>query len=271
MKKIALLLASIIFIFVCVKNNISASPYSLVDRGNDFLKKKKLKEAEENYKKADAEKPETPEILFNLGNLYYNKKDYDKAIDYFGKSAIKGDNKIEEESLFRTGNSYFKKAENLMDAEFQDSIDNFKKAISFYQDLLKRQPDNESAKINIQRARLLIKQLLDKLKKQQEQQKKEGKEQQNQKDKDKQNEQNKNGENKDQQNKNKNDKNKDQQNKQDKQDKKQQEGKKQDPKKMNANQAMKELKKLQEEDKKNFKKFDDMILQGGQMRGEEWW
>ncbi len=259
-----------IFILYLIQSvTLSASPYSLVDEGNSYLKKKKIREAEASYKKAESQKPETPEIIFNLGNLNYHKKDYDKAIEYFTKASVKGDKKIEIESMFRIGNSYFKKAENLMDAEIQESIENFKKAISFYQDLLKIEPDQNDAKINIQRARLIIKDLLDKLKKQQEEQKKQGnKDQQNknnqkQDDKNKDNKQEKQNDKKDDQNKNKD------QNKDKKQGQKPEP--KTNPKKLNPEQAMKQLKKLQEEDKKKMKKYEDMQINGAMNRGEEWW
>lgn len=140
--------------------------------------------AETEYRKALAKKPNDPQWNFNLADAVYKQKRFDEAAGKFSELADKMTTPVEKARvLHNLGNS------QLMNQKIDESIESYKKA-------LKQNPTDIETKYNLAYAQLLKK-------KQQQQQ------QQNQNNKD----QNKDQQNQDQNKQNQNkDQNKDQQN-----------------------------------------------------------
>lgn len=193
--------------------------HELVTEANARLTAGEFDKALESYKAAEVTMPESPELAYNQGIAYYRLRDFSKAHDAFNRALLTRDRGLEEKIKYNLGNVAYAGAMEKTSADLQQAIDSLKTAIGHFRDALEIDPTDEDAKANIQMAQVLIKDLLDKLKKQQEEQKQ--KQDQN---KDQQQEQ------KDQQEQ-QGDQQKDQQEKQDDQEKKdQQKGGEQDQK-----------------------------------------
>ena len=58
----------------------------MIKEGLKKLKEKKIIEALEFFNKLNENNPYNPDVLFYLGNIYYELNDLDKSIIYFEKS-----------------------------------------------------------------------------------------------------------------------------------------------------------------------------------------
>jgi Ca-activated chloride channel family protein len=197
---------------------------SYVKKGNDLYQQKRYKEAAELYSKAVEKKKESVEGQFNLGDAYYKQKQYDKATEQFTKIAESNKDKaIVARAYHNLGNTL------LEGNKLEESVEAYKKA------LLNNSKDEET-RYNLVYA-------LNKLKKQQ---------QQNKNNKDK----NKNDKNQDKKDQDKQDKNNQDQNKKD-QDKKDQEKQQQQPQpdKLSKEDAQRMLDALNNQEKQTQEKL----------------
>jgi Ca-activated chloride channel family protein len=197
---------------------------SYVKKGNDLYQQKRYKEAAELYSKAVEKKKESVEGQFNLGDANYKQKEYDKAVEQFTKIAESNKNKgIVARAYHNLGNTL------LENNKLEESVEAYKKA-------LLNNPKDEETRYNLVYA-------LDKLKKQQ---------QQNKNNKDK----NKNDKNQDKKDQDKQDKNNQDQNKKD-QDKKDQEKQQQQPQpdKLSKEDAQRMLDALNNQEKQTQEKL----------------
>jgi len=78
--------------------------------------------------------PNNPEILKELGNLYFREGDYDQAIEQY-QASLRIDPSYYK-SLYNLGNTYYK-------------IGDFDKAVSKWQDAIKARPDFDHAYFNL--------------------------------------------------------------------------------------------------------------------------
>lgn len=149
--------------------SFAASTSDLVAEGNRAYRGGKYDEALEAYEKASVDAPESPHIYFNKGASEYMKGDYKKAADLFEKAALKSkDLAFEARSQYNLGNSLFRENERQRDSDLQKSLKMLEKSIIHYQKAMKLDPSIKDAAHNIEIARLTMKQVLDEIKKQQE-------------------------------------------------------------------------------------------------------
>ncbi len=174
MKHLAAIFVIILSFFFCTGWTWFNPFKSKAQEGNELYKAGKYDEALKKYTDAQVEDPNAVSLYYNMGNAFYQKKEYDKSIELYKKSSADTDKNLAENSLYNTGNSCFR-------------MNKFEEAIKYYINALKLKPDDLDAKYNLEMAR------------------KKMKEQQNQ-NKDNQNKQNQN--NQDKQNKDKQDKQK---------------------------------------------------------------
>lgn len=132
----------------------------------------KLQEALDLYTEEETASPESPYLFFNKGVVFFRMEDFDKAIEAFEKAAYNTEDlKLEGKANFNLGNSEYMRGAKLAGSDLEKAIEHFYKSINYYQRALELDSDIPEAERNIEVTRLLVKQLLDKLKEQQEQNK----------------------------------------------------------------------------------------------------
>jgi tetratricopeptide (TPR) repeat protein len=201
--------------------------------GNQLYEQQKYKEAAANYEKALARDPNNATGLFNLGNSYYQQKQYDSSRKIMEATAkMSKDKNGQAAANYNIGNSY------MAQQKWED-------AVRAYKETLRKNPQDADAKYNLSYAEAMMKKQQQDKKDNKDNKDKQDKQNKDQKDKDKQKQDNKD------QDKDKKDKDQQQDNKdqKDKQDKDQQEPQGQ-PSKLSQQQADQLLNALQQEEKK---------------------
>jgi Ca-activated chloride channel family protein len=149
----------------------AASPRSLVRQGNAEYARGNFDEALSKYEQATVELPESPHVAFNQAAAYYSRGQYDRARQAYEKAALKArDTGLESRSQFNMGNVAFRESERHRDSDLQKSLQLCEQSIRHYRQALDLDPGFSEAAENIEVARLVIKTILDEIKKQQDQQ-----------------------------------------------------------------------------------------------------
>ena len=144
----------------------------LVKRGNDSFDRGDLDTAAEYYDLASVKIPESPIVEFNLGNVEYMRGDFAAARSRFEEAALKSrDLSLEAQALYNIGNCAFRQGQRQADSDLEKALEFFKESVEYYSAALEKEPGMPDAAHNLEVARLLIKDLLDAIKKQQEQMK----------------------------------------------------------------------------------------------------
>ncbi len=104
------------------------------------------------------EKPTTPEHAYNLGIDFYNKLDYNKAIDNFLKAFNTEDSKLEQWINYNLGNAAFKKGEKIQEANIQQAQQAYKQALEFFHRAIELNPQDKNAKYNYELTALKLEQ-----------------------------------------------------------------------------------------------------------------
>ncbi len=139
-------------------------------QGNKLYKQGNFNEAINSYDQALLEAPGALEPKFNQANSYYRLDDLSKAMDLYRQIAAESKYmKVVAKAKYNLGNSYFQQGSKQKDSNLQKAIDDLKTAIGSWRGVLDIEPENKKAARNIEVARLLIKDLLDQLNKQQQQ------------------------------------------------------------------------------------------------------
>ena len=129
----------------------------------------KFAEALEGFRKAEVMFPDSAELAYDQAVAHYRLGDLERARESFSRALSTRDLALEQKVKFNLGNcAYAEALERLTD--LQGAIDRLRLAIAHYRDALELDPGDDDARANIETAHLLIKDLLDK-KKQQEQEK----------------------------------------------------------------------------------------------------
>jgi tetratricopeptide (TPR) repeat protein len=205
--------------------NATAQINRFLSQGNELYDQQKYKEASADYAKALARDPKNTTSMFNLGNSYYQQKQFDSSRKLMEATAkMTNDKNGKAAANYNIGNTY------MAQQKWED-------AINSYKETLRKNPQDPDAKYNLSYAEEMMKKQNQQNKdknKQDKKDQKQDKQQQDKKDQDKKD----NKDNKDQQPDNKDQQNKDQQ---------QPQGQ---PSKLSQQQAEQLLNALQQEEKK---------------------
>ena len=151
----------------------AASKEKLVKKGNSFFSTGQYDEAINAYDEAAVDDPESPYIYYNRGTALYKKQDFTAAIDAFGKAAIKSkDILLESKSRFNLGLCFFREGERQKDNDLKKALESYGLSVQSFQEAIDLNPKFEEAAENIEMVRLMMKSLLDEIKKQEEEAKK---------------------------------------------------------------------------------------------------
>lgn len=161
---------SFIVLFIVPDNGaLAASKEKLVKKGNALFAEEKYDKALSAYDKAAADDPESPYILFNKGAALYKKEAYAEAREAFQKAALKSkDIDLEANARFNAGMCFFRKGERQKDNDLNKTLEAYKAGAASFQEALDLDPKFSEAAENIELVRLMMKSVLDEIKKQEE-------------------------------------------------------------------------------------------------------
>jgi len=121
------------------------------------------------YEEASVSLPESPHIAFNKGNALYRKEQYAEAQKCLEDAALKTrDVALESRAKFSIGNCAFREAQRQRDSDLKKALQACERSIGHYQDALKLDPGFQHAAENVEIVRLVMKTILDDIKKQEE-------------------------------------------------------------------------------------------------------
>jgi tetratricopeptide (TPR) repeat protein len=160
----------ILLFLVIVQAAFADSARDSTSEGNKLFKQGNFNEAINSYDHALTEAPGALEPKFNQANSYYRLDDLSKALDLYREVAAESkDMKLVAKSKYNLGNVYFQQGSKQKDSNLKKAIEDMKTAIGSWRGVLDIEPENKKAAKNIEVARLMIKDLLDQLNKQQQQ------------------------------------------------------------------------------------------------------
>ncbi len=138
--------------------------------------------AAEQYSRLLDKHPDDPMLQFNFGTASYKNNKFDEALAAFEAALKTKDLTLQEKAYYNRGNAYFKKGEQTLQTNPQQTLAQWQKAVDSYSASLELQPDDQDALYN----RQLVQKKLDELKKNEKE--KENKQQQQEQDKQQQKE-----------------------------------------------------------------------------------
>ena len=137
-------------------------------QGNQLYGQGKFDEAIGQYDQALIDRPEALEPKFNKANSYYRLDDLGQAVNLYREVAAESkDMKLVTKAKYNLGNCSFQQGSKQRDSNLQKAIEEMETAIGHWRAVLDIEPENEKAAKNIEIARLIIKDILDQLKNQQ--------------------------------------------------------------------------------------------------------
>jgi len=141
----------------------------LVDNGNRAYAGGDYDGALASYEEASVDAPESACIYFNKGAAQYRQENYSEAVEAFQQAALKTkDIWLESRSKFNLGNCAVREAERQRDSDLRKALASYERSILHYQDALELDPEFKEAAENVEIVRLVMKSILDEIKKQEE-------------------------------------------------------------------------------------------------------
>jgi Ca-activated chloride channel family protein len=161
-------LLQMLLILVMTQTALADSARLSTSQGNQLYGQGKFDEAIGQYDQALISRPEALEPKFNKANSYYRLDDLGQAINLYREVAAESkDMKLVTKAKYNLGNCSFQQGSKQRDSNLQKAIEEMETAIGQWRAVLDIEPENEKAAKNIEVARLIIKDILDQLKNQQ--------------------------------------------------------------------------------------------------------
>ena len=238
-----------------------------IRRGNSDYDEKNFSKAEENYVRSLNKGGKTYKGLFNLGDVYYERKDYQSAVALFDSVArLQVDKDTRSKAFYNLGNSLLSasiEVDSLAAEALPLSIESYKQA-------LRLNPVDTAAKYNLAYAQQMMKD--------QQQDQQQNQNQQNQDQQQKQDQQNQDQQNQDQdQDQKQDEQQKDQQQQDQKQDQQkgnpeqQQSQQQQQPRQISKEDAERMLEAMKNDEKKTLEKVKMVKMKGKVVKSEKDW
>ena len=122
-----------------------ASAHSKNEEGNQLYEAKQYPEALKKYTEAQLEAPDSPQLHYNLGNVFFRQGEIDKAREEYRRALAAADASLDPRAVYNLGNTFL-------------SQQQYKEAVEAYQRTLKLSPKDMDAKRNLELALLRMKQ-----------------------------------------------------------------------------------------------------------------
>lgn len=157
---------------------LADSVHKTVRQGNNLYDKGHFNEAIKEYDQAQTLQPQVLEPKFNKADCYFQLDDLAEAINLYNEVAAESkDMELVAKAKYNLGNSYFQRGSKQKDSDLQKALEDLQTSIVCWRSALEIDPENKNAAKNIEVARLIIKDIIDQLNKQKEQQEKQAEKQ----------------------------------------------------------------------------------------------
>ncbi len=203
-----------------VASTVRADFIGTVNKGNEAYRKNDFKTALDMYHSAETDRPESPELKYNIAGAQHQQGSFKEAIELYQGAIRTTDVALEAQAQYNLGSTYYR-------------MKDYPNAIKAFEEALKRNPKDMDAKFNLELARKMLKEQLS-AQPQDKQQNKQDQQQEQQQDQQQQQQQ-------------QNQQNQDQQNQQNQQDQQNQQNKDQQPQQQQQRAQMNQ-KKMSKED-----------------------
>lgn len=174
----------IIFILLILVTNQAFGQLEMpkIRKGNKFYEQKNYSQAESEYQKAKTINPNSSVADFNYASAQYKQKNYKSALENFQELSQKVKNNDTLANIYyNIGNTNVRLAEDTLKSKsLNGAIKFLESSLSAYKSSIKLNPSDKEAKFNY----LIAKNMLDKLKQQQQNQPNQNQPNQNQQNKD---------------------------------------------------------------------------------------
>ena len=165
-------LTSVLLLIVLVSGAKAGSVRETLRQGNHLYADSQFTEAVNKYNDVLVEQPQAAEPKFNKANSYYRLDDLSEAMDLYQQVAAESkDMPLVAKAKYNLGNCYFQRGSKQRDSNLQKAVEDMETSIAQWRQVLDLDPQNQKAAKNIEVARLTIKDILDQMKKQQQDQK----------------------------------------------------------------------------------------------------
>ena len=125
-------------------SEVFASARSKNEEGNRLYRGKKYPEALKKYTEAQLEAPDSPQLHYNLGNVFYRQGEVEKAREEYRRALAAADRSLDPKAVYNLGNTFL-------------SQEQYPEAVGAYQRALKLDPGDFDAKRNLELALLRLK------------------------------------------------------------------------------------------------------------------
>ena len=116
-----------------------------LQEGYDAYRKGDYETALHQFLDGQVEKPDHPEVLYNIGNAYYKTGKYDDAYAYYSQALSQAPESLKEKLLYNMGNTAYRRQ------AMEEAIKNYEAALAI-------DPNDEQAKANLAFVREQLKQ-----------------------------------------------------------------------------------------------------------------
>ena len=154
----------------CILVPVSAHAASLsgdIKAGNRYYKQRDYDKALEQYEAAGEESPDLDIVNFNKGTAYYQKGQYQKAIDSFTKALNTEDKETESDAIYNIANAKYKLGRANAENNINSAVSLYRESLDYYKRAIELDEGSRDAKYNHELVERELKVLLDKLKNQQ--------------------------------------------------------------------------------------------------------
>ena len=122
---------------------LGGSAYLKNERGNEQFLQGRYADAMRSYTEARIDRPEAPELDYNIGNVFYRRNDLKRAAQAYEQALESGAANVIGPASYNLGNVRFRQAD-------------VQAAVSAFEDALRADPDDLDAKRNLEIALLVI-------------------------------------------------------------------------------------------------------------------
>lgn len=139
MKKVGIVIGAL------MAGSLNAAVSSVLDYGKAIVMAQQgdWKNSQERLRNLIIDAPDRADLLYDAGVAAYRLAEHEKAAAYFDAAAHKDDGALKQQALFNRGNA-------------QVALKKYHEAIDAYESVLKREPDHEPARHNLEKVRQLL-------------------------------------------------------------------------------------------------------------------